>query len=404
MGQICVNNEIKTLRKVMLHRPGEELLNLTPSLLDELLFDDIPDLEKAREEHDAFADIFRDNGVEVVYLEDLMAETLRANPGLREDFLEKYLSEAGIANANILKESRDLLSSIKDEKEFVEKTMSGITLAEIGVFDKLKDKIVSQDKYTAINPMPNLYFTRDPFSSIAGGVSINKIYSVTRSRETIYADYIFNYHPDYKDTKDYYGRDNDHNIEGGDILNINDKLVMVGISQRTQLEAIEELARNLILDKDNDIENVLAVNIPNERAYMHLDTVFTQIDYDAFTYHPGIISSFHAVSFFEKDGEIASEQMDKSLDDLLKDALGLDKIKLLPCGGGDPIAALREQWTDGSNTLAIAPGKVIVYKRNNITNRMLELNDIEVIELDSASLTVGRGGPRCMSMPLVRDK
>lgn len=178
---------------------------------------------------------------------------------------------------------------------------------------------------------------------------------------------------------------------------------MVGISQRTEIEAIEKLARNLIFDENNEVKQVLAVNIPNERAYMHLDTVFTQIDFDTFTYHPGIISSFHAVSFTEKDGELVSEQMDKSLDDLLKDALGLDKINLLPCGGGDPIAALREQWTDGSNTLAIAPGKVIVYKRNNVTNRMLELNNIEVIKLDSSTLTVGRGGPRCMSMPLVRE-
>ena len=136
---------------------------------------------------------------------------------------------------------------------------------------------------------------------------------------------------------------------------------------------------------------------------MHLDTVFTQIDYDTFTYHPGIISTFHAIKFSKKDDRIVEEIIEKSLDDLLKDALKLDEIKLLPCGGGDPIAALREQWTDGSNTLAIAPGKVIVYKRNTVTNQMLELNGIEVIRLDSSTLTVGRGGPRCMSMPLVRE-
>ena len=403
MARINVNNEIKTLKKVMLHRPGDELLNLTPNLLDELLFDDIPDLEKAQEEHDEFAKIFRDNMVEVVYLEDLMAEALTANDGLRDKFLKEYLDEAGLVNADIYKESKNLLESIKDNKEFVEKTMAGISLAEIDAFNHLRDKVVSHERYTAINPMPNLYFTRDPFSSIANGVSINAMYSVTRSRETIYADYIFKYHPEYKDIKDYYGRHQDKHIEGGDILNINENLVMVGISQRTEIDAIEKLARNLIFDENNEVKQVLAVNIPNERAYMHLDTVFTQIDFDTFTYHPGIISSFHAVSFTGKDGELVSKQMDKSLDDLLKDALGLDKINLLPCGGGDPIAALREQWTDGSNTLAIAPGKVIVYKRNNVTNRMLELNDIEVIKLDSSTLTVGRGGPRCMSMPLVRE-
>ena len=400
MKKINVNNEIKPLKKVLLHRPGEELLNLTPNALDELLFDDIPDLEKAIEEHDNFAKIFKDEGIEVVYLEDLMAETLDQNKNLREEFLAKYLKEANITDDLAFNESKKLLESIKDTKEFVKKTMSGITLKELGIKN---DKVIYNKKYTAINPMPNLYFTRDPFSSIAEGVSINSMYSVTRSRETIYADYIFNYHKDYKGTKNFYGRGKDYHIEGGDILNINKNLLMIGISQRTELDAIRVLAKNVLEDKDNDINEIIGVNIPNERAYMHLDTVFTQIDFDTFTYHPGIISTFHAVKFSLRDYEMIEEFIEKSLDDLLKDALKLDKINLLPCGGGDPIAALREQWTDGSNTLAIAPGKVIVYKRNTVTNQMLELNDIEVIKLDSSTLTVGRGGPRCMSMPLIRE-
>ena len=400
MKKINVNNEIKPLKKVLLHRPGEELLNLTPNALDELLFDDIPDLEKAIEEHDNFAKIFKDEGIEVVYLEDLMAETLDQNKNLREEFLEKYLKEANINDELAYKESEKLLESIKDTKEFVLKTMSGITLKELGIKN---DKVIYNQKYTAINPMPNLYFTRDPFSSIAEGVSINSMYSVTRSRETIYADYIFNHHKDYKGVKNFYGRGKDYHIEGGDILNINENLLMIGISQRTELDAIRVLAKNVLEDQDNDINEIIGVNIPNERAYMHLDTVFTQIDVDTFTYHPGIISTFHAVKFSLRDGEMSEEFIEKSLDDLLKDALKLDKINLLPCGGGDPIAALREQWTDGSNTLAIAPGKVIVYKRNTVTNQMLELNDIEVIKLDSSTLTVGRGGPRCMSMPLIRE-
>ncbi len=399
MRKINVNNEIKPLKKVLLHRPGEELLNLTPNALDELLFDDIPDLEKAIEEHDNFAKIFKDEGIEVVYLEDLMTETLDQNKSLREEFLAKYLKESNIADDLAFNESKKLLESIKDTKEFVLKTMSGITLKELGIKN---DKVIYNQKYTAINPMPNLYFTRDPFSSIAEGVSINSMYSVNRSRETIYADYIFNHHKDYKGTKNFYGRGKDYNIEGGDILNINENLLMIGISQRTELDAIRVLAKNVLEDEDNDINEIIGVNIPNERAYMHLDTVFTQIDFDTFTYHPGIISTFHAVKFSLRDGEMIEEFIEKSLDDLLKDALKLDKINLLPCGGGDPIAALREQWTDGSNTLAIAPGKVIVYKRNTVTNQMLELNDIEVIKLDSSTLTVGRGGPRCMSMPLIR--
>ncbi|WP_105301192.1 arginine deiminase [Anaerococcus marasmi] len=400
MNNINVNNEINKLKKVLVHRPGDELLNLTPNALDELLFDDIPDLDKAKEEHDEFAKIFRNEGVEVVYLEDLMAETLKDSKELKEKFLDQYLKEADIEDEIVLSEAKKLLESIKDDKEFVLKTMAGLTLNELGIKN---DHVLFDYKYTAINPMPNLYFTRDPFSTIGKGVSINTMYSVTRSRETIYADYIFNYHKDYKGTKNYYGRGNRYHIEGGDILNINENLLMIGISQRTQLAAIKDLAHNILFDEESKIKEIIAINIPNERAYMHLDTVFTQIDYDTFTYHPGIISTFHAIKFSKKDDRIMEEIIEKSLDDLLKDALKLDEIKLLPCGGGDPIAALREQWTDGSNTLAIAPGKVIVYKRNTVTNQMLELNGIEVIKLDSSTLTVGRGGPRCMSMPLVRE-
>lgn len=400
MNNINVNNEINKLKKVLVHRPGDELLNLTPNALDELLFDDIPDIDKAKEEHDEFAKIFRNEGVEVVYLEDLMAETLKDSKELKEKFLDQYLKEADIEDDLVLSEAKKLLESIKDDKEFVLKTMAGLTLNELGIKN---DHVLFDYKYTAINPMPNLYFTRDPFSTIGKGVSINTMYSVTRSRETIYADYIFNYHMDYKGTKNYYGRGKKYHIEGGDILNINENLLMIGISQRTQLAAIKDLAHNILFDEESKIKEIIAINIPNERAYMHLDTVFTQIDYDTFTYHPGIISTFHAIKFIKKDDRILEEIIEKSLDDLLKDALKLDEIKLLPCGGGDPIAALREQWTDGSNTLAIAPGKVIVYKRNTVTNQMLELNGIEVIKLDSSTLTVGRGGPRCMSMPLVRE-
>lgn len=400
MNNINVNNEINKLKKVLVHRPGDELLNLTPNALDELLFDDIPDLDKAKEEHDEFAKIFRNEGIELVYLEDLMAETIKDNKKLKEKFLDQYLKEADIEDDLVLSEAKKLLESIKDDKEFVLKTMAGLTLKELGIKN---DHVLFDYKYTAINPMPNLYFTRDPFSTIGKGVSINTMYSVTRSRETIYADYIFNYHKDYKGTKNYYGRGKKYHIEGGDILNINENLLMIGISQRTQLAAIKDLAHNILFDDESKIKEIIAINIPNERAYMHLDTVFTQIDYDTFTYHPGIISTFHAIKFIKKDDKIFEEIIEKSLDDLLKDALKLDEIKLLPCGGGDPIAALREQWTDGSNTLAIAPGKVIVYKRNTVTNQMLELNGIEVIKLDSSTLTVGRGGPRCMSMPLVRE-
>lgn len=407
MQQIQVTSEIKQLKKVLVHRPGEELLNLTPSTLEELLFDDIPDLTLAQKEHDEFTGILRDNGVEVVYLEDLMAETLDANEGLREKFLDQYLEETGVEDKEILEKAKAYLEKIEDTKEFVEKTMAGLTLKELGLFSEedLHNMVVGKS-YLAINPMPNLYFTRDPFSSVGNGAVVNRMYSVTRNRETIYCDYIFRFHPDYKEVPNLYGRDNPYHIEGGDTFNANENTLLIGISQRTQYEAIKLLAEKLFFgDVENKIEKIYALKIDENRAFMHLDTVFTQIDYDAFTYHPAIIKEMEVkVITPGENNELNIETASGKLEEILAQALGIEKVRLIPCGGGDPIAAEREQWNDGSNTLTIAPGKVLVYKRNIVTNALLRKEGFEVLELDASNITVGRGGPRCMSMPLVREK
>lgn len=408
MAKIQVTSEIKPLRKVLLHRPGEELLNLTPVTLEELLFDDIPDLVKAQDEHDRFAQILRDNGAEVVYLEDLMAETLDANPELKDQFIDQFLEEAGVHTPEYHKILKDYFNTFEDNKSLVLKTMAGVTFAELGDIKTnfLVDKLV-HDSYLLLNPMPNLYFTRDPFASVGNGAVINKMYSVTRNRETIYADYIFKYHPEYKgQVPDLYGRDNPFHIEGGDVLNVNEKLLFIGISQRTQAEAIQDLAMKLFYEnEENTIETILAFNIPNNRAMMHLDTVFTQIDTDAFTIHPGIMGTLQvfAITKDEENHDVHIEEHTGELSEILAHFMGLEKVRLFECGAGDPIAAEREQWNDGSNTLTIAPGKIVVYKRNYVTNKYLKENGFEVIELDADNLCVGRGGPRCMSMPLIRD-
>lgn len=249
MAKIQVTNEIKPLRKVLLHRPGEELLNLTPLTLDELMFDDIPDLVKAREEHDRFAEILRENEVEVVYLEDLMAETLDANPDIKDKFLDQFISEAGVHKDEYHEILKEYFNKFEDNKSLVLKTMAGVTFEELGDLKTnfLVDKL-NNDSHLLLNPMPNLYFTRDPFASIGNSASINKMYSVTRNRETIYADYILKYHPEYKgQVQDLYGRDNPFHIEGGDILTISEKLLFIGISQRTQAEAIQEFCYEIIL-------------------------------------------------------------------------------------------------------------------------------------------------------------
>ena len=412
MSAIKVDSEIKKLKKVLLHRPGKELLNLTPDTLGELLFDDIPFLPDAIKEHAEFVSILEQNGVEVVFLEDLMAEVLMFYPSVREKFIKQFIYEAGIKTPKYKTLVYEYLDNIKDPKKLVLKTMEGIKVGELSreereVEKSLVDLVTEESKFLA-KPMPNLYFTRDPFASIGNGVALNKMYSVTRNRETIYAEYIFDYHPDFKgQVSKYYDRYLPYHIEGGDVLNLNDHVIAVGYSQRTCAEAIDELAKNLFKDKDCKIDTVLAFNIPNSRAFMHLDTVFTQIDYDKFTYHPGIMDTLQVFEITEGDDPDSDEdlnvkEINDSLENILSHYLG-KHITLIPCAGGDKIASEREQWNDGSNTLCIAPGVVIVYDRNEITNRVLRSYGIKVLEMHSAELSRGRGGPRCMSMPLERE-
>ena len=412
MEKIHVTSEIGPLKKVLLHRPGNELLNLTPDTLSRLLFDDIPYLPDAIKEHDEFADALRANGVEVVYLENLMADVLDLSDEIRDKFIKQFIYEADIRTPKYRDLVFDYLDQISNSKKLVLKTMEGIQIGDISIrkrsFEKsLVDLVETEDKFIA-EPMPNLYFTRDPFASVGEGISLNKMYSVTRNRETIYAEYIFKYHPEYKDqAKFYYDRYNPYHIEGGDILNINDHVLAIGISQRTTPEAIDQIAKNLFKDPECKIDTILAFNIPASRAFMHLDTVFTQVDYDKFTYHPGIMETLQVFEITEGDDPNSDEdltvtEINAPLEDILTKYVGR-KVTLIPCAGGDKVSAEREQWNDGSNTLCIAPGVVVVYDRNNLTNSTLRSYGLKVIEIPGAELSRGRGGPRCMSMPLVRE-
>ena len=402
---INVRSEIKPLKKVLLHRPGRELLNLTPDTLDRLLFDDIPFLKVAQQEHDAFAQILRDNGVEVVYLEDLAAETIGQCPDLKRKFIEQFIYEGGVFSEDHKNALVDFFDSYVDNKELILKTMEGVRYGELSIdSDSLATKLNNDKDEPILDPMPNLYFTRDPFASIGNGVSLNRMYSVTRNRETIYADYIFKYHPDFKGKVPcYYERNNNFHIEGGDILNLNDKVLAIGISQRTQSAAIDEIAKNIFNSEDNSITTILAFKIPSTRAFMHLDTVFTQIDYDKFTIHPSIIGPLEVYELTKKNDKIEVTLLTSTLKEILEKYLEVPEVTLIKCGGEDRIAAEREQWNDGSNTLCIAPGVIIVYERNDVSNELLRRAGLKVLEMPSSELSRGRGGPRCMSMPLVRE-
>jgi arginine deiminase len=282
--------------------------------------------------------------------------------------------------------------------------MEGITLKEVGgpQAGSLEDLTADPDELV-VAPMPNLYFTRDPAFVVGSCVGVNTMHYATRKRETIYLDYIQHYHPAFSGSHRCYDRNEGYSLEGGDVLVLSDQVIAVGLSQRTEPDAIEHLAVSLFNDKSNRVSTILAFQLPKERAFMHLDTVLTQVDYDKFTIHA---RALHEMRCFEitpdKNGVHISELHD-SLAAILEHYLKLTAVDLIVCGGDDGIAAQREQWNDGSNTLCLAPGKIVTYRRNEVTNAILRQKGIEVLEIDSGELSRGRGGPHCMSMPLIRE-
>ncbi len=397
-------SEIGRLKKVLLHRPGAELENLMPEYLERLLFDDIPYLREAQREHDAFADCLRSQGVEVVYLTDLVVHSLTSDE-VRRDFIRQFLDESGVQDDRTRGSLEDFLGEMPD-KEMVSTMMAGIRKGQLRAESgRLGDYLsAAEDDYPfAVDPMPNLYFTRDPFAIIGTGVSIHRMHTATRNRETLFGKFIFEHNPEYMHAPRWYDRGETSSLEGGDILVLSSQVLAVGISQRTRENSIDTLAET-VLSQSKTFKKVLAFNIPKTRSFMHLDTVFTMVDRDKFTVHPNILSSITVfVMELDENRKMKIRQEDGRLEDILKEHLDLDKVTLIPCGQGSEIDAAREQWSDGSNTLAIAPGEVVVYSRNYVTNRSLEEAGIRIHTIPSAELSRGRGGPRCMSMPLWRE-
>ena len=397
-------SEIGRLKRVLLHRPGKELENLMPEYLERLLFDDIPYLKEAQREHDAFADCLRGQGVEVVYLTDLVAESL-TGPEVRQELIRQYLAEANVADART-RESLEAYFDALPDKEMVSAMMAGVRKSQLRTGQaRLGDYVsATEDDYPfAVDPLPNLYFTRDPFATIGTGVSIHRMHTVTRNRETLFGKFIFEHHPVYRHAPRWYDRGETSSLEGGDILVLSPQVLAVGISQRTEEDSIDALAET-VLTQSKTFRKLLAFNIPKSRSFMHLDTVFTMVDYDKFTVHPNILQQITVfVMELDENRKMKIRQEDGRLEDILKEHLELDHVTLIPCGQGSEIDAAREQWSDGSNTLAIAPGEVVVYSRNYVTNRSLEEAGVRIHTIPSAELSRGRGGPRCMSMPLWRE-
>ena len=396
-------SEIGKLNKVLLHRIGSEVDGLVPDNFARLLFDDIPYLKVAQQEHDRFADILRENGVEVVYYADEVAKAIE-KPDIKDRFIREMLDEVNFSSRGV-KEAIYAYLIAMTPHDLVNKVIAGIRKTDIPDYKPrtLAEKINEAYPFY-LDPMPNMYFTRDQAACVGNGVTIHHMSTATRRRESLLFRYIYEFNGDFAPagTEKWYDYNDPLSLEGGDILVLSKEIVAVGLSQRTTAAGIERLTKNLLAE--SDFRKVLVFNIPKKRAFMHLDTVLTMVDHDKFTIHPEIEGPLQIYELSLKaNEEIKLKSMTEDLDDILAKELGLPRVSLIRCGGDDVMAAQREQWNDGSNTLCIAPGKVITYERNYVTNSLLDKNGIEVLTMPISELSRGRGGPRCMSCPVNRD-
>ena len=406
---VKVYSEIGTLKTVILHRPGAELENLTPDTLTELLFDDIPYLKVAQEEHDKFAALLHGRGVDVIYYDQLAAGAL-SDQAIKEEFVRDMLHGSKQSDRRISDALRNYLLSM-DTQQMVSKIMAGVRKDEVKIATEnstsLEEMVSADSDYPFyLNPMPNLYFSRDYAAAIGNGMTVNHMHFPARRRESLFMKYILRHNPRFSSANVpvWYDRDNRWSVEGGDEQIWNNETFAIGLSQRTEPGAVEKIAARLL--EDGGFKRVVALEIPKSHALMHLDTVLTMVDYNKFTVFPGIMDRLGKMNIFiltrRDDGSLRVEHRENLLD-VMREVLGRNDIDLLPTGGHDQIASEREQWNDGSNTLAIAPGVVVTYDRNYVSNNLMRQHGLEVLEIPGAELGRGRGGPRCMSMPLWRE-
>lgn len=402
---ISINSEIGKLKAVILHRPGGELERLTPDYLEEMLFDDIPWLKKMTEEHDGFAETLRSRGAEVYYIRDMLEDVLEMD-GVKPRMIKETLDLSGIENPDRREAITHYLVELPT-RELVDKLITGLPKSDVVDIEKHLSLVdyINEDYPFYINPLPNLYFTRDPATVIGNGLSISAMKVEARKRESLFMKYFYKYHPIFNavPTPLWYNYNNKYSLEGGDILVLSREVLAIGCSERTTAQGIELLCRNLF-EGLPDLDHILVVLIPHIRAFMHLDTVFTMVDYDKFTIYPGVEDRVKVFKVTRNSKPYSLHvEAEECLTKALKKSLGLPAVKLIKSGGGDEITAAREQWNDSTNTLAIAPGVVVTYNRNEASNEVLRKNGIEVVEIDGQELVRGRGGPRCMSMPILRE-
>lgn len=392
------NSEVGTLRTVILHRPGAELKRLTPRNNDTLLFDGLPWVSRAQEEHDAFAALLRSRGVEVLLLGELLTEALAHSGAARMHGISAAV-DARRLGVPLAQELSTYLRTL-DAGALAHVLMAGMTFDELP-FGENELSLVRRMHHGGdfvIDPLPNLLFTRDSSFWIGPRVAITSLAMHARVRETSLTDLIYAHHPRFLGVRRAY-ESRSAPVEGGDVLLLAPGVVAVGVGERTTPAGAEALARSLF--DDGLAHTVLAVPIAQERAQMHLDTVCTMVDTDAVVMYPNIVDSLTAFPIRRSAGGVRIDRAAPFVD-AAADAMGIGKLRVIDTGL-DPVTAEREQWDDGNNTLAVAPGVVVAYERNTETNARLEDSGIEVLAISASELGTGRGGPRCMSCPAARD-
>jgi len=393
-----VDSEVGALRTVLLHRPGAELKRLTPRNNDQLLFDGVPWVARAQEEHDAFADILRGRGVEVLLLADVLTEALAVDAaralGIAAAVDARRLG-GGLADAL----STHLLGASPAELATV--LMAGMTFDELPVAERTAGVSLVRRMHHGsdfvVDPLPNLLFTRDSSFWVGDRVAITSLALPARHRETSLTDLIYAHHPRFAGTARAYGHASAP-LEGGDVLLLAPGVLAIGVGERTTPAGAESFARSAFAD--GLAHTVLAVPIAQQRASMHLDTVCTMVDRDAVVMYPAIQNTLSAFTI-RADGDHVTVDGPAPFVEAAAAAMGIDRLRVIDTGL-DPVTAEREQWDDGNNTLAVAPGVVVAYERNVETNARLAAAGIEVLAITGSELGSGRGGPRCMSCPVSR--